>query len=62
LEEVIRRVEKEGDRGVLDRVVRMALAPFEEEWGTTEAEREEEERWCGDVPRGLRVLQCSCSS
>ncbi|KAG0648019.1 non sense mediated decay [Hyphodiscus hymeniophilus] len=59
LDEVIRRVEKDGEREILDRVLNMALHPFEERWGLDEAE---EERFCGDVPRGDRAMQCSCSS
>ena len=59
LDEVIRRVEKDGEREILDRVLNMALHPFEERWGWDQAE---EERLCGDVPRGDRAMQCSCSS
>ena len=59
LDELIERVEKKGEREVLDRVMNMALNPFNEEWGV---EREEEERFCGDVPRYQRAMQCSCSS
>ncbi|ELR08826.1 hypothetical protein GMDG_03502 [Pseudogymnoascus destructans 20631-21] len=59
LDEVIRRVEKDGERDVLGRVMKMALNPFEETWG---GDREEEERWVGDVPREGRGMQCSCSS
>jgi uncharacterized protein YdiU (UPF0061 family) len=59
LDEVIRRVEKDGEREILDRVLHMALHPFEERWGWDEAE---EERFCGDVPRSDRAMQCSCSS
>ncbi|KAL1582385.1 hypothetical protein WHR41_08899 [Cladosporium halotolerans] len=59
LDEVIERVEKKGEREILDRVMNMALNPFEEEWG---GDREEEERFCGDVPRYQRAMQCSCSS
>ena len=59
LDEVIRRVDQEGDRDVLGRVMRMTLDPFEEQWG---GDREEEERWCGDVPRTGRGMMCSCSS
>ena len=59
LDELIRRVEKDGEREILDRVLNMALCPFEERWGWDEAE---EERFCGDVPRGDRAMQCSCSS
>ncbi|CZT11892.1 probable FMP40 Found in Mitochondrial Proteome [Rhynchosporium graminicola] len=59
LDEVIKRVEKGGEREILDRVMKMALAPFEESWG---GDKEEEERFCGDVPRVNRAMQCSCSS
>jgi len=69
LDEVIRRVEKEGERDVLNRVMHMALNPFEESWaGQTidgveyEGDREEEIRWTSDVPRFGRAMQCSCSS
>ncbi|KAK3320939.1 hypothetical protein B0T19DRAFT_431023 [Cercophora scortea] len=73
LDEVIRRVEKGGEREVLKRVMHLALHPFEDSWaGRTFEEdgegevyvgdREEEERWTGDVPRAGRALQCSCSS
>jgi len=59
MDEVIKRVEKDGEREILDRVLDMALRPFEERWGWDE---KEEERYCGDVPRHDRALQCSCSS
>lgn len=59
LDELIRRVEKGGEREILDRVVNMAQHPFEESWGWDEGE---EERFCGDVPRADRAMQCSCSS
>lgn len=59
LQEVIDGVEKKGDGKVLERVMRMALEPFREEWG---GEKEEEERWCRDPPRVERAMQCSCSS
>ncbi|RDL38219.1 UPF0061-domain-containing protein [Venustampulla echinocandica] len=59
LDELIKRVEKDGEREILDRVMDMALRPFEERWGWDEAE---EERFCGDVPRESRAMQCSCSS
>ncbi|KAI0998139.1 Protein adenylyltransferase [Podosphaera aphanis] len=58
LEEVITRVTS-GDRTVLDRVMAMACAPFAEAWG---GDKLEEERWCGDVPKHKRAMQCSCSS
>jgi uncharacterized protein YdiU (UPF0061 family) len=59
LDEVIKRVEKGGEREILDRVMHMALNPFEESWGWDE---KEEERFCGDVPKFDRAMQCSCSS
>ncbi|CAI4212728.1 unnamed protein product [Parascedosporium putredinis] len=69
LDEVIRRVEKEGEREVLRRVMHMALNPFEDSWAGKEFEgvlyegdAEEEARWTGDVPEFVRALQCSCSS
>ncbi|RCI17150.1 hypothetical protein L249_2366 [Ophiocordyceps polyrhachis-furcata BCC 54312] len=54
LDEVIRRVDKERDRKVLDRVIHMALNPFQEEWG---GDTDEEKRWVGDVPRPERAMQ-----
>lgn len=69
LDEVIKRVEKEGERDVLDRVMWMALHPFEESWdGNTfggveyKGDKEEEIRWVTEVPKQKRALQCSCSS
>jgi uncharacterized protein YdiU (UPF0061 family) len=59
LDEVITRVEKQHDRKILDGIMKMALDPFEERWGWDE---EEEERFCGDVPRFQRAMMCSCSS
>ncbi|KAK4580407.1 hypothetical protein LTR86_000610 [Recurvomyces mirabilis] len=59
LDEVIERVEKKGEREVLGRVMEMALNPFQESWG---GDKEEEERFCGDVPKYQRAMQCSCSS
>lgn len=59
LDELIKRVEKGGEREILDQVLHMALYPFEEGWGWNAAE---EERFCGDVPRAERAMQCSCSS
>ena len=59
LDEIIKRVEHEGERDVLKRAMRMAEHPFEDAWG---GDGEEEERWCGDVPRMGRMMQCSCSS
>lgn len=69
LDEVIRRVEKDGEREVLRRVIHMALHPFEDEWNGKElggsiheGNYEEEVRWTGDVPKFERAMQCSCSS
>lgn len=59
LDEVIDRVEKKGDREILGHIMDMSLSPFKEEWGWN---KEEEERFCGDVPRYQRAMQCSCSS
>lgn len=59
LDEVIQRVDKGGERDVLARVMKMAENPFKNQW---DGDREEEERWCGDVPRLGRGLMCSCSS
>ncbi|PQE24845.1 putative FMP40 Found in Mitochondrial Proteome protein [Rutstroemia sp. NJR-2017a BVV2] len=64
LDEIIKRVQNEGEREVLGRVMRMVADPFREGWaaeGDKEG-RKEEERWCGDVPRKGMGLQCSCSS
>lgn len=76
LDEVIRRVEKGGERGVLQRITHLAQHPFEDSWAGREynddgsggqnqtyaGDAEEEARWTGDVPRAERALQCSCSS
>ena len=63
LDEIIKRVEHGGEREVLNRVVRMTERPFEDTWSEGDEEaRREEERWCGDVPREGRGMQCSCSS
>ena len=59
LDEVIDRVEKKGDREILGHVMQMALSPFNDKW---DIDREEEERFCGDVPRFKRAMMCSCSS
>ncbi|KAL8806899.1 MAG: hypothetical protein Q9182_001028 [Xanthomendoza sp. 2 TL-2023] len=60
LDELIQRVEHGGEREVIAQAVEMALHPFEDEWKT--GDREQEERWCGDVPRQNRQMMCSCSS
>ncbi|CAM1503917.1 Fc.00g015080.m01.CDS01 [Cosmosporella sp. VM-42] len=69
LDEVIRRVEKEGERDVLDRIMHMALHPFEDSWdGQTfdgvqyKGDKDEEARWTDDPPKLERAMQCSCSS
>ncbi|KAK9781143.1 hypothetical protein AB5N19_13280 [Seiridium cardinale] len=69
LDEIIKRVEKDGEREVLDRVMWMALHPFEESWdGRTfdgveyKGDKDEETRWITEVPKMKRALQCSCSS
>ncbi|KAI1210561.1 UPF0061-domain-containing protein [Annulohypoxylon truncatum] len=69
LDEVIKRVEKNDERDVLDRIMHMALHPFEESWaGRTfegkeyKGDIDEETRWTSDVPKTGRALQCSCSS
>ena len=64
LDELIRRVEKEGEREVLDRIMHMALHPFEDKWDgeAWKGDAEEEQRWTDDPPRLERAMQCSCSS
>jgi uncharacterized protein YdiU (UPF0061 family) len=59
LDEVISRVEKADDRDILAQVMKMGLHPFEESWGW---DGDEEERFCGDVPKYKGLMQCSCSS
>ncbi|KAJ5833148.1 hypothetical protein N7474_001459 [Penicillium riverlandense] len=59
LDEVIERVERKGDRDILGRVMQMSLNPFNDEWGLN---KEEEKRFCGDVPKYKRAMLCSCSS
>ncbi|TDZ23360.1 UPF0061 protein [Colletotrichum orbiculare MAFF 240422] len=69
LDEIIKRVEKDDERDVLRRVMHMALNPFADSWDGAEFEsktykgdKEEEDRWVGDVPKQKRAIQCSCSS
>lgn len=62
LDEIIKKVEKEGDRTVLGRVMKLIEAPFKDEWVDEGVSKEESERWCGDVPRWQRAMMCSCSS
>jgi serine/tyrosine/threonine adenylyltransferase len=59
LDEVIDRVQNKGDKEILGGIMKMSLKPFRDEWGWS---REEEHRFCGDVPREGRGLMCSCSS
>jgi len=37
----------------------MTMNPFQDEWQWNE---EIEKKYCGDVPRFQRAIQCSCSS
>ena len=70
LDEIIKRVEKGGERDVLKRAMHMALDPFQEKWtgvadesgAEYQGDEEEETRWVGDVPTMGRGMQCSCSS
>lgn len=69
LDEVIQRVQKSGEREVLDRIMFMTLHPFEDSWdGQTidgvvyMGDKDEESRWIDDPPKLERALQCSCSS
>ncbi|KAF1952084.1 UPF0061-domain-containing protein [Byssothecium circinans] len=59
LDEIIERVEKKGERDLLPQIMKLNLDPFNESWGWNESE---EERFCGDVPKYMGMLQCSCSS
>ncbi|KAF2734219.1 UPF0061-domain-containing protein [Polyplosphaeria fusca] len=59
LDEIIDRVEKKGERDILENIMKLNLDPFQEHWGWNEIE---EERYCGDVPKYKGMLQCSCSS
>ena len=62
LDEVIQRVQHKNDRAILDRVMNMALRPFEDSWSHSDEDQADEERFCGDVPRQARGMMCSCSS
>ncbi|KAF4984677.1 hypothetical protein FZEAL_193 [Fusarium zealandicum] len=69
LDEVIQRVEKGGERDVLNRIMHMALHPFEDAWDgqtfdgqTYKGDKDEELRWTADPPKFERAMQCSCSS
>jgi uncharacterized protein YdiU (UPF0061 family) len=59
LDELIDRVEKKGERDILNQVMKLNLSPFQEEWDWN---ADEEERFCGDVPKYKGMMQCSCSS
>ena len=61
LDEIIERVEKKFDRKVLGDVVKMMEDPFADEWEGLE-NPSDAERWCGEVPKFSRAMQCSCSS
>ncbi|KAF4967098.1 hypothetical protein FSARC_5290 [Fusarium sarcochroum] len=69
LDELIQRVEKDGERDVLNRVMHMVLNPFEDRWDgetfdgqTYSGDKDEELRWTDDPPKTERAMQCSCSS
>ncbi|EPS45197.1 hypothetical protein H072_788 [Dactylellina haptotyla CBS 200.50] len=49
LDELIQRVQQNGERDILYKILDMSLRPFEDHWGP-ESEWQEEERLCGDVP------------
>jgi len=59
LDELIDRVEKKHERDVLPQIMKLSLNPFQEHW---DWDQDEEERFCGDVPKYKGMLQCSCSS
>lgn len=59
LDELIERVEKKHERDILPQIMKMNLSPFQETWNWN---AEEEERFCGDVPKYKGMMQCSCSS
>ena len=58
LDEIIERVEKKGERKVLEDVMVLVEKPFDDEWVGVE----DAQRWCGEVPKRKRDMQCSCSS
>lgn len=74
LDELIQRVEKDGERDVLKRAVHLATHPFEDSWSGRrfeggggegaeyEGDAEEEKRWTGEPPPFKAAMQCSCSS
>ncbi|RPB12115.1 UPF0061-domain-containing protein [Morchella conica CCBAS932] len=57
LDEIIQRVEKKGERDVLNKVMEMVERPYDD-W----EDDEDGKRWVGDVPMSERQIQCSCSS
>ncbi|ETI24234.1 hypothetical protein G647_03603 [Cladophialophora carrionii CBS 160.54] len=59
LDDIIDRVQNKKERDILKGVMEMTLHPFEDGWGWNE---DVEEKYCGDVPRFRRAIQCSCSS
>ncbi|KNG45563.1 hypothetical protein TW65_07814 [Stemphylium lycopersici] len=59
LDELIDRVEKKHERDILPQIMKLSLNPFQEHWQWNE---DEEERFCGDVPKYKGMMQCSCSS
>ncbi|KAF3902029.1 hypothetical protein AA313_de0205990 [Arthrobotrys entomopaga] len=61
LDELIQRVQRNGERDILQKVLDMAIRPFEDHWGP-QSEWQEEDRLCGDVPPQDVGMQCSCSS
>ncbi|KAK6534269.1 hypothetical protein TWF281_005599 [Arthrobotrys megalospora] len=61
LDELINRVQRNGERDILHKILDMSLRPFEDHWGP-ESEWNEEDRLCGDVPPQDVGMQCSCSS
>ncbi|KAI9673324.1 MAG: hypothetical protein M1829_004090 [Trizodia sp. TS-e1964] len=60
LQEVIKRISAGEDTAFLDRIMNMTLNPFRDSWDAQY--RDEEERYCGDVPKAQRGSQSSCSS
>ncbi|KIX08980.1 uncharacterized protein Z518_00058 [Rhinocladiella mackenziei CBS 650.93] len=59
LDDVIDRVQNKKERDILNGVMEMSLNPFKDHWDWNE---EIEKKYCGDVPRFQRAIQCSCSS
>ncbi|KAK5284123.1 hypothetical protein LTR40_000641 [Exophiala xenobiotica] len=59
LDDIIDRVQNKKERDILKGVMEMTMNPFQDEWQWNE---EIEKKYCGDVPRFQRAIQCSCSS